>query len=47
MTLTAPAHRSDARTRRPAFACVLRSEWIKLLSIPASLITLGASSSSG
>ncbi len=41
MTLTAPAHRSDARTRRPGFACVLRSEWIKLLSIPASLITLG------
>ena len=41
MTLTTPAHRSDARTRRPAFANVLRSEWIKLLSVPTSLVILG------
>lgn len=42
MTLTASPRRADVRTRRPAFAHVLRSEWIKLFSLPSSVLALAA-----
>lgn len=42
MTLTTSPGRADARTRRPAFAHVLRSEWIKLFSLPSSVLALAA-----
>lgn len=42
MTLTTSPRRADARTRRPTFAHVLRSEWIKLFSLPSSVLALAA-----
>ncbi|WP_311878029.1 hypothetical protein [Microbacterium forte] len=42
MTLTTSPRRADARTRRPAFAHLLRSEWIKLFSLPSSVLALAA-----
>ncbi|MCR2791822.1 hypothetical protein NQ156_01955 [Microbacterium sp. zg.Y625] len=41
MSLSTKAHRSDARTRRPPFSATLRSEWIKLTSLPSSALALG------
>lgn len=41
MSLTAKAHRADARTSRPPFSATLRSEWIKLMSLPSSFLALG------
>ncbi len=40
MAMTANPHRTDARTRRPAFSHLLRSEWIKLLSLPTAVLAL-------
>ncbi|WP_314426430.1 hypothetical protein [uncultured Microbacterium sp.] len=40
MTITTTPRRADARTRRPAFRCVVRSEWIKLLSLPSAALAL-------
>lgn len=40
MTLTTNPRRADARTRRPAFRHVLRSERIKLFSLPTSALAL-------
>ncbi|WP_091229461.1 hypothetical protein [Microbacterium sp. 3J1] len=42
MAMTANPHRADARTRRPAFSNILRSEWIKLLSLPSFVLALAA-----
>ncbi|MCR2799633.1 MULTISPECIES: ABC transporter permease [unclassified Microbacterium] len=41
MSLTTKAHRADARTQRPPFSATLRSEWIKLTSLPSSFLALG------
>lgn len=44
MTASAPVAstppRSDALTRRPSFGDVLRSEWIKLASLPSAVLAL-------
>ncbi|MDD7961937.1 ABC transporter permease subunit [Microbacterium thalli] len=40
MALTAKPHRADARTQRPPFTAVVHSEWIKALSLPASVLAL-------
>lgn len=39
-TLVANPRRADARTRRPPFTALLRSEWVKLLSVPSSVLAL-------
>ncbi|MCR2827106.1 hypothetical protein [Microbacterium sp. zg.Y909] len=41
MSLITKAHRADARTQRPPFSATLRSEWIKLTSLPSSFLALG------
>lgn len=38
--MTTHRGRADARTSRPGFAHVLRSEWIKLLSLPSLVLCL-------
>ncbi|MCT9000978.1 hypothetical protein [Microbacterium memoriense] len=40
MALTGHRGRADARTRRPPFSYVLRSEWIKLFSLPSPVMAL-------
>jgi len=40
MTATTRSQPAPAATRRPAFRDVLRSEWIKLISLPANLLAL-------
>nr|WP_201471070.1 hypothetical protein [Microbacterium hydrocarbonoxydans] len=40
MTITTNPRRADARTRRPAFRHVLRSERIKLFSLPSAALAL-------
>lgn len=40
MALTTKPHRADARTQRPPFTAVVHSEWIKALSLPASVLAL-------
>lgn len=40
MTVGAYRDRADSRTLRPAFINVVRSEWIKLLSLPSSVVGL-------
>lgn len=40
MAMTTNRGRADARTRRPPFTDVLRSEWIKLFSLPAFVLSL-------
>lgn len=40
MALTAHRSRADARTRRPPFINVIRSEWLKFFSLPSTVLGL-------